>query len=225
MAIADLLPDRIRPRAVLDDEQLLGCADRQRLQDQAVENREQRGVGADAESKRQHRDEDDDRCRAERAIRVAPVDGPARRTEVAVSDQASHAVRRCRSRRLRRRSASRTWPWRRRPRSRTRAWSARDRVAHLVFEPGAEALRIGAQERRRRDDRRAMDGRRASCEPLSRAGAQRLSWPRREWSGAAARRRAPGGLASSAGSRRRGAGRPARACAGHLADKPDVNQL
>jgi hypothetical protein len=49
LPIADLFPDRIRPRAAVDLDQALGFVHGQRLVDEAVEDREQRGIGAHAE--------------------------------------------------------------------------------------------------------------------------------------------------------------------------------
>jgi hypothetical protein len=56
LARHDLVPDRIRPRAVSEERETAGIAHRQRPQDQAVEDRKQGRVRADAERERQHGD-------------------------------------------------------------------------------------------------------------------------------------------------------------------------
>ena len=49
LPVADLLPDRIGPIGATDDHQLLRLADRQGPEHEAVEDREERGIRADAE--------------------------------------------------------------------------------------------------------------------------------------------------------------------------------
>ena len=56
LACRDLVPDRIRPRAVGEQRETAGIAHGQRAQDEAVEDREQGRVRADAERERQHGD-------------------------------------------------------------------------------------------------------------------------------------------------------------------------
>ncbi len=80
LPIADLLPDRIRPRAAVDLDEALGLVHGQRLVDEAVEDREERGIGAHAERERQHRDDGDDGRGPQRAPGIANV-GAQRRHE------------------------------------------------------------------------------------------------------------------------------------------------
>src|SRR6185295_19352194 len=56
LACPDLVPDRIRPGPVEEQREAAGVADGQGPEDQAVEDREERRVGADAERERHHGD-------------------------------------------------------------------------------------------------------------------------------------------------------------------------
>ena len=67
------LPDRIGPRIIREDDQGTGVAHRQRLQREAVEDREERRHAADAQCQRQDREGGDERRRPQRPPRIAPV--------------------------------------------------------------------------------------------------------------------------------------------------------
>ena len=73
LPIADLLPDRVRPRAARKAHEADGLAHGQGAQDQAVHEREDRGVGADAQGQRQDRDEGEGRAAAQDADAVREV--------------------------------------------------------------------------------------------------------------------------------------------------------
>ena len=73
LPIADLLPDRVRPRAALQAHEADGIAHGQRAQDQAVHERVDRGVGADAEGQGQDRHEGEGRAAAQDADAVREV--------------------------------------------------------------------------------------------------------------------------------------------------------
>ena len=72
-AAAHGLPDRIRPVALCEEGELLRIVDRQRLQHEAVQDREESGVRANTEGERQHRDRRHDRCGSERPPGIAEV--------------------------------------------------------------------------------------------------------------------------------------------------------
>ena len=72
---ANLLPDRVGPFVAADQRELLRVAHGERLEDQAVEDREERRIGADAEREREDGNRGDERRRTKRTPGVAPVDG------------------------------------------------------------------------------------------------------------------------------------------------------
>ena len=73
LALADLLPDGVRPGTALQPHELSRVAHGKGAQDQAVEEREDRRVGADAQGQRQRGDEGEDGALAEHACAVAQV--------------------------------------------------------------------------------------------------------------------------------------------------------
>ena len=87
LPVAQLLPDRIGPRPVVEQHQALRLADRQRLQQDAVDEREDRAVGADAKGEGGDGDERERGAAAKDAQAVAQVLGnlvePARAARVA----------------------------------------------------------------------------------------------------------------------------------------------
>ena len=56
LAGANLFPDRVRPGTALDNREAIGCPDGKRANQQAVDQREDRRVGADAERQREDGD-------------------------------------------------------------------------------------------------------------------------------------------------------------------------
>ncbi len=73
LPVAKLFPDRIGPRPVVEQHQPLGLADRERLQQDAVDEGEDRAVGADAEGERGHGDQRERGAAAQDAQTVAHV--------------------------------------------------------------------------------------------------------------------------------------------------------
>ena len=69
----DLRPDRVGPRSIEEQRQTARVAHRQRAQDETVEDREQRRIGADAQRQRRDRDECEDRVLAQPANRDPDV--------------------------------------------------------------------------------------------------------------------------------------------------------
>jgi hypothetical protein len=78
LPIPDLLPDGIRPARFVDDDELSWLSDRQLLDDQTVEDREQGGVRANPERQRQHTDDGDDWGRRQPPDSVTRIDGEER---------------------------------------------------------------------------------------------------------------------------------------------------
>ena len=87
LPVAQLFPDRIGPRPVVQQHEPLGLADRQGLQQDAVDEREDRAVGADAKGEGGHGDQRERGTAAQDAQAVAHVLGdlvePARAAHVA----------------------------------------------------------------------------------------------------------------------------------------------
>ena len=69
----DLRPDRVGPRSIEEQRQTARVAHRQRAQDETVEDREQRGIGADAQRQSRDRDEREDRVLAQATNRDSDV--------------------------------------------------------------------------------------------------------------------------------------------------------
>ena len=69
----DLRPNRVGPRSIEEQRQTARVAHRQRAQDEAVKDREQRGIGADAQRQSRDRDERENRVLAQATNRDSDV--------------------------------------------------------------------------------------------------------------------------------------------------------
>ena len=142
--LADLFPDRVGPRPVIDHDQLRRFAHGQRLEDQAVEDREERGVGADSQRQRQYGNDRDDGTGAQRAERVADIYG----------EQRGHGESFLAARDARGTTETDGFDQRPEPENERGRGAvgvrlgvlAVQRVAHARFEARAEVVRIAAQQ-------------------------------------------------------------------------------
>ena len=73
LPIAQLLPNRVRPRSIVQQHEPLGLADRQGLQQDAVDERKDRAVGADAKGQGGHGDQRERGTAAKDAQAVAEI--------------------------------------------------------------------------------------------------------------------------------------------------------